>query len=344
VLVLATIAFATACAPAPSNPATGIDPRSVGARGDGTTDDTAALQRAIDLALAQPRPSVHLPAGTYLISAPLVYDDGLQIVGDGAGASTIRNTTTRSNGTAMLVPAHLGVHDARVQDLSFDQRADVYDRAGASKHEFLLDVGATTNMTVEGVGFHNVRTIAIYADTTQATPTVGLRVIGNHIFESNGGGISLFGSARDLAIDQNIVEHTKDDAIAVQDHGSGDYPTDVRITGNVVVDCTQRTDFGSTPNGILSFGADDVLVAGNSVSRVLSNGIRVGSGANRRGAQLHVLNNAVSGAGTGNNTSDVPAHGILVIGADHVQVAGNQVTQSKHQDYSIVDSTDVMGP
>jgi hypothetical protein len=94
----------------------------------------------------------------------------------------------------------------------------------------------------------------------------------------------------------------------------------------------------------LVFGADDVTVDGNSIHKVLSNGIRVGSGANRRGAALRVTNNWISGAGTHNDSTDVPANGIFVIGADHVLVAGNRVNNSKHRDYLAQDSTDVRGP
>jgi polygalacturonase len=319
----------------------GIDVRQFGARGDGVADDTVALQQALDLAQGG---SVYVPAGTYLISAPLRYSAGLTLTGDGPSATSIRNTTTRTNGTAMLVPSDQGVQNVRMQSFGLDQRGDWYDRGATSRHEYLLDVSATSAVTIENVAFHNVRTIGVYADTPKQRPTSGLRLLGNHVYESNGGGFSLFGSVNDVDISDNFLERTKDDAIALQDHGPGDYPTNVRVTNNVVQDCTQRTEFGTTPNGILIYGADDVSIAGNSVARVLSNGIRVGVGTNRRGADLSVTGNVVTGAGTNNNTSDVPANGILVLGADRVVLAGNQVSGSKSRDYTVQDSTDVKGP
>ena len=267
-------------------PPVGIDVRRFGARGDGVADDTAALQQALDAALLTNDHAVHVPAGTYLISAPLQYGDGLTLTGDGPSATMIRNTTTRTNGTVMLAPSRQGVHDVRFQSFSLDQRADWYDRDGESRHSPLFDVGSTTNATIEDVAFHKVRTIAVYADTPRTHPTVGLQVLGNHVYEANGGGISLFGSMNELDIHYNVIEHTKDDAIALQDHNVGDFPTDARITNNVIQDCTSRTVFGSTPNGILVFGADNVFVEGNTVSRVLSNGIRVSFGASRRSSNV----------------------------------------------------------
>ena len=44
-----------------------INARSFGAKGDGRTDDTAAIQKALDAAAAN-HDSVFLPAGTYLCS------------------------------------------------------------------------------------------------------------------------------------------------------------------------------------------------------------------------------------------------------------------------------------
>lgn len=49
-----------------------INVRDFGAVGDGETDDTEAIQRAIDAAVSLPEPSViHFPAGTYIVRATL---------------------------------------------------------------------------------------------------------------------------------------------------------------------------------------------------------------------------------------------------------------------------------
>ena len=77
--------------------------RELGAKGDGITDDTAAIQRAIDLSFgsaAAPhgtrynlnRP-LYFPAGHYLITAPLRFTKlvGGQITGDGRFVTTIEN-------------------------------------------------------------------------------------------------------------------------------------------------------------------------------------------------------------------------------------------------------------
>lgn len=58
-----------------------VNVRDYGAVGDGVTDDTAAIQAAIDSSAK----SVHLPSGTYKVTTSLNLKGGLQLWGDGAG-------------------------------------------------------------------------------------------------------------------------------------------------------------------------------------------------------------------------------------------------------------------
>lgn len=70
-----------------------IDVRMFGARGDGKTDDTAAIQAAIDSAAGA---EVRIPAGTWVITRTLHYrapafrhSPGLKLIGEGSGATVI---------------------------------------------------------------------------------------------------------------------------------------------------------------------------------------------------------------------------------------------------------------
>lgn len=86
-----------------------VSVKDFGAKGDGTTDDTAAIQAGIDLA-CQYGGCVYLPAGTYKISAALVFSmnsDSTDPVkrpsmkGDGMAATTIYQTTN-NNGIEII--------------------------------------------------------------------------------------------------------------------------------------------------------------------------------------------------------------------------------------------------
>ena len=78
-----------------------VNVRDFGATGDGNTDDTASLQRAIDViefgnfALTTPslRRVIHVPAGTYLISASLKLPSFVYLLGEGKGRTVLRQNS-----------------------------------------------------------------------------------------------------------------------------------------------------------------------------------------------------------------------------------------------------------
>jgi hypothetical protein len=78
-----------------------VNVRDHGAVGDGSTDDTVAIQAAIGAAVASGR-RVYLPAGTYLITAPLTADKtGFKFFGESEG-STILKADAGFTGSYMI--------------------------------------------------------------------------------------------------------------------------------------------------------------------------------------------------------------------------------------------------
>lgn len=62
-----------------------VNVKDFGASGNGSTDDTAALQAAIN-SLPQAGGQVFAPAGTYVVSSPITLREGTSLVGVGAGS------------------------------------------------------------------------------------------------------------------------------------------------------------------------------------------------------------------------------------------------------------------
>ena len=93
-----------------------------GAAGDGVTDDTAALQRALsELGAGGRSPVLYLPAGTYRITAPLVLANRLNVSVVGADPTTTSVVWDGPAGGTMLVVD--GVAYSRIVRLTFDGRA-----------------------------------------------------------------------------------------------------------------------------------------------------------------------------------------------------------------------------
>jgi len=100
-----------------------INVRNLGARGDGHTDDTRAIQRGLD-ALAKTGGRLYLPAGTYSVG-PLYFPSRVIIAGDG-DATRLK---FRGQGGAMLSsrPQTRNLQFVHIHDLSLDMqgKADV---------------------------------------------------------------------------------------------------------------------------------------------------------------------------------------------------------------------------
>lgn len=78
--------------------------KAYGAVGDGVTDDTVAIQAALDAAAAAQRGKVLIPAGQYVVTSQLsVTTSGrIKIEGDGTAASIMLNQITGAAADAML--------------------------------------------------------------------------------------------------------------------------------------------------------------------------------------------------------------------------------------------------
>jgi len=74
-----------------------LDVTNYGAKGDGVTDDTAAIQSAIDAAVNGG--TVFLPRGVYMVTGLVIRNKGTNILGDGRWASRI----VRLSGSAPLI-------------------------------------------------------------------------------------------------------------------------------------------------------------------------------------------------------------------------------------------------
>ena len=122
--------------------------RTYGAKGDGTTDDTAAIQAAINAAVATAGGTVYVPAGTYKVTSTLTIPNsgqvGIQVEGAGTGAyapnggSTIK--VSFASGDVFYMPgAGSGTGDPSFFDLNVD--AGTVTRTSGATFDYKIPSG-----------------------------------------------------------------------------------------------------------------------------------------------------------------------------------------------------------
>lgn len=121
-----------------------IDVRAFGAKGDNSTDNTAALNAAFAAATAAKRP-LYLPTGTYLAGTGLTVTSDLIIVGDGP-STVIKPTSGYAASTFVTMASRSNV---RVERLKFDFGSNVNITLGV----FLQQC---TNVVFSDVTFVNI--------------------------------------------------------------------------------------------------------------------------------------------------------------------------------------------
>lgn len=127
--------------------------KDYGALGDGTADDTAAIQAAIDAAFAHGGGIVCVPAGTYMTSAPIEMKTGVFLEGEGE-ASVIRAFAAFGWGSAYTYRGIIdlvGASLAGIRNLQLHQ--DGSNRIPLHHVNYSMLINNASDIVVEGVTF-----------------------------------------------------------------------------------------------------------------------------------------------------------------------------------------------
>jgi hypothetical protein len=168
-----------------------------GATGNGSTDDTSALQAAITAAISLKQP-LYIPGGTYKTTAELTilntYGVGLDVYGAGDGTTIIKAVHTGRSVLSMIGAVNCSLNHITLQGdtTTFPKIGLLLGRASAASagwHTFnkILITGAFSlagiyNIASEGNGFYDLFVIL----ASQATAKYGVCIAGSD-FESVGG-------------------------------------------------------------------------------------------------------------------------------------------------------------
>lgn len=250
----AAVAVATAHA---SGAATRLNIADLGGAGDGTTDDYAAFDRALT-ALGPDGGTIFIPAGTYRLSRPLVFDRGVHLFGERrgrnpgqVGSTTYPYPSLFFGSTLYFDPGVSGIlllgHTSRTEPADVNGLSDSqkYDHSGAT-----WSVIENLNILSAGQGAASehgveIRTMVVVRNVyVRNFGGDGIRVsatlMGSH-------GTSVYGNANQTILENCHCDHNR---------GNGFY-----ITGrdaNII----QLLSCNGTSNSI--WGFDDHSLLGNT--------------------------------------------------------------------------------
>lgn len=233
-----------------------VSAKEFGAKGDGVTDDSVALQAWLD----NPNPYKILTNGTYIVSQPLVL--------------SLTNTTIKTDGAKIVakVPTHV---DFTVLTVNADNCKISLDIDGQSKTSIAIKVNGA-GCTVKGCTLKNFKGlvangVGVYAQTTggiiiEDNYIENIDAVDNDIFGDETGAsraILLYNTqpATKTSIIRNNTVKTivgeEGDAIQVLFFDGTNYPfmsAKAIIQNNIIIDCNRRA---------VKVQGSDVMVIGN---------------------------------------------------------------------------------
>lgn len=260
-----------------ASPASQINVRQFGAKGDGVANDTAAIAAATVLAVATPASFLYVPPGTYLTDTiNFTGAAGLTIYGDGMGVSILKGRAA----TRVLVVGN-SMH-VNVRGLTFDgsctvrtagQQAVTFD---ASKSSFCFNE------------ILNSGEFAFYAGTV-ATAVTDLVVSDNYIRDCYADGIH-FERVSFAMVENNNIVRVDDDCIALY-YNAGGVCNKITVIGNY---CEARNDLGTTTGrGIIAIRTTNSLIASNHINSVKQTGIELSNEGGSRVQNVRVVGNTI---------------------------------------------------
>ncbi|QMT39936.1 right-handed parallel beta-helix repeat-containing protein [Neisseria shayeganii] len=217
-----------------------------GAKGDGQTDDTAAIQKAIDAVAEKGGGVVEIPAGTYMIN-PLAHEGAYGIITTGNGLMLKSNVTVKMADDTVLkaIPNDSAYYTIftlyKVQNAHIiggtllgdrDEHQDIVGLWGNG-----VNILSSQNVVVENVAAKNFWGLGFYVNKNSSQDPASEHITFYHVTADNNRrqGISLNGGHHVKILDSEFLNthgHMPQSGINIEPNKGDNHVSDVEIRGN----------------------------------------------------------------------------------------------------------------
>ncbi|QZP31465.1 putative Ig domain-containing protein [Pseudomonas sp. DR48] len=297
--------------------------QNFGAKGDGLTDDTAAIQSAIDAAAAAGGGQVYMPTGTYIVSGGVEPSDGclmlksnVYLYGDGMGTTNVKVADGSDTKITGVIRSAYGeeTHDFGISNLTIDgnrdsttgkidgwfngfiPRKEGYDSNVTLDSVEIKDCSGygfdpheqTVNMVIKNSVSHGNGLDGFVADFLSDSTFEN-----NVAYDNDRHGFNVVTSTHDFTLTNNVAYNNGGNGIVVQ-RGSENIPSpsNITITGGEV--------YGNGAEGVLIKLSSDVTVSGLDIHDNASAGVRI-YGSNH----VEIIDNTLNNNSLGNPVPEI---------------------------------------
>ena len=177
-----------------------VNVKNFGAVGNGTKDDTAAFQSAIDYLGSRGGGNVFIPAGTYSLN-PIFLKPFVNLVGENRDTVTLKLSDTSGSGYYRVITM---ANDTKIQNITCDGNAQKHPDGIEHMHcifaydadRIVIDNNLLKNAVADGISI---------SGSTDASNNV---IISNNILENNGRSNIVIEQVNHLKIFNNISTNT----------------------------------------------------------------------------------------------------------------------------------------
>lgn len=288
-----------------------VDVKSFGARGDGVTDDTAALNRAA----ATRDKNIFFSSGTYLVSRPIVFAglSGQTVQGSGAVIKAAPGWTM--SGSDLGVVSLRGASNVTVKSLVVQGFANRNVSSWSNRMDGVF-VRSSTNVTVEGVEVREVQTMGINAENSS-----GFKVLGSKIIRTHGTGLGC-GSCTNSVFSGNQIQGAADPNAGSANHNAG-LGLMMQMGDTALIENNVITNIWDTATK--AEGTSNVTFRGNTINVYGKDGIKIHPFPQGGVTQVRngvIENNTVRGFRAWKSDG---SGGVLLQGVAGGRVSGNKI-------------------